>query len=1014
MDERALLFTDVVDSTALVQRMGDAPASALWAEHDCRARELLSIHGGREIDRTDGFFVLFDDIARAASFAGAYHDAVRDLGLAARVGLHVGTVILRPNRASDVARGAKPIEAEGLAKPLAARIMALAHGGQTLLSQAAGRALADTQPEGTRVGSHGHYRLKGVDEPVEVFELGRHAAAFTPPADCEKAYRVVLADGLWIPVREIRHNLAPERDVFVGRRRELHDLWQHFDGGCRLLTLVGAGGTGKTRAARRYARTRLGEWPGGVYFCDLSEARSLDGIHFALAQTLEIALGKEDPTLQLGNAIAGRGRCLVILDNFEQVVAHAGSTLSRWIDRAVDAAFLVTSRERLHLPGEVVLEIGPLSSADEAVELFAVRARAQQPGFVIDDADRAAVDRVIELLDGLPLAIELAAARIRILSPQQIVQRLQDRFHLLAGARGAAARQATLKAAIDWSWELLQPWEQAALAQCSVFEGGFTLEAAEAVLDLTHWTIAPPVIDVVQTLFDKSLLRGWLSQGGQRAESDEPRFAMYLSIREYAADKLVAGRGTLQAQRAHGAWFARFGDERFIASLNLHGGATRARALSIEIDNLLAACRRAVQLGDAQIAVAAYRAAGFVLLMQGPAAAGIALGNQVIAMHDADDSLRAAVCGTLGRLALRAGRVNDADVWLGKAIALDRGVGNERRELANMARQADLFRQQGRVDEARAQFDAALPRIRQIGDPSLLGSTLGPLGALHHEQGRLHDARECFGEAGELCRRVGDRRGEANSLGNLANLHFDQGRFDEAAEGFSMCAAMHRDMGDRAGAAHSLLNLGSLRERQGRHAEARQQIEAALAGYREVGARSFEGIALDGLGLICQGQHDAAGARDRCLAALEIHRETGNRRYESLDLIHFGGLESDAGNLDDAERHLEQSIAISASLGDRRMTAMANRDLAKVLLASQRATAAADHLADAERVLGEVGDAYELAVAWCIRGQLAIRCGEPDRARSLLAAAEATASTTAANGESALGRAIADLGRALA
>ncbi|HEX4235595.1 MAG TPA: tetratricopeptide repeat protein [Caldimonas sp.] len=1013
MDQRALLFTDVVDSTALVQRLGDAAASALWAEHDRRARELLDAHNGREIDRSDGFFLLFDDVAHAARFAAAYHDAVGELGLAARVGMHLGSVILRHNRASDIARGAKPIEAEGLAKPLAARIMALACGGQTLLSHAARDALADAQPEGTHIDGHGHYRLKGVDEPVEVFELGRHGAAFAPPADSDKAYRVVLADGLWSPLREVRHNLAPERDAFVGRRRELRELAQRFEAGCRLLTLVGAGGTGKTRVARRYARTWLGEWPGGVYFCDLSEARSLDGIHFALALALEIALGKDDAT-QLGNAIAGRGRCLVILDNFEQVAEHAAGTLGRWVDRAANAAFLVTSRERLHLPGETVLEIAPLTFADEAVELFAVRAQAQQSSFVIDDANRSAVTRVVELLDGLPLAIELAAARVRILSAEQIVQRLQDRFHLLSGARGAAARQATLKATIDWSWELLQPWEQAALAQCSVFEGGFTLEAAEAVLDLTHWTTAPPVIDVVQTLVDKSLLRVWVLRGQQRLESGEPHFAMYLSIREYAAEKLAADGATLPTQRAHGAWFARLGDERFIASLSLHGGAGRALALSNEIDNLLAACRRAVRLGDAQIAVATYRAAGFVLLMQGPAAAGIALGNQVIAVRDADDSLRAAVCGTLGRLALRAGRVNDADVWLGKAIALDRAAGNERRELSNMARQADLFRQQGRVDEARAQFDAALPRIRQLGDPGLLGITLGPLGALHQEQGRLDDARECFEEAGELCRRVGDRRGEANALGNLANLHFDQGRFDEAAEGFSTCATMHRDMGDRAGAAHSLLNLGSLRERQGRHAEARQQVEAALAGYREVGARSFEGIALDILGLICRGQQDTSGARDRCLAALEIHRETGNRRYESLDLVHLGGLESDAGRLDDAERHLEQSIAISTRLGDRRTTAMASRDLAKVLLASQRATAAAEHLAAAECVLGEIGDAYELAVAWCIRGQLLIREGNPERAQSLLAAAEAAASATAANRESALGRAIAELGRALA
>src|SRR6185295_17862639 len=171
----------------------------------------------------------------------------------------------------------------------------------------------------------------------------------------------------------------------------------------------------------------------------------------------------------LGHAIAGRGRCLVILDNFEQVVAHAPATVGRWLDRAASAAFLVTSREQLHLPGEVLFPIEPLPLERDAIELFAARARAQRPDFVVDDDNRAAVADVVRLVEGLPLAIELAAARTRILSPAQLVERMRDRFRLLVGAHGAVARQATLRAAIDWSWDLLAPWEQKALAQCSVF-----------------------------------------------------------------------------------------------------------------------------------------------------------------------------------------------------------------------------------------------------------------------------------------------------------------------------------------------------------------------------------------------------------------------------------------------------------------------------------------------------------------------------------------------------------------
>ena len=218
MSERALLFTDVVDSTRLVERLGDARAAEAWSAHDRRARDLLARHRGREIDRADGFFLLFDEARDAAAFALGYHDAIADLGLVARVGLHVGPVTLRENAPADVARGAKPFEVEGLAKPLAARVMALAMGGQCLLTAAARDAMADALPEGARIVLHGHYRFKGIKEPVEVFEIGAGVElAFMPPPDADKAYRVVRSGDMWLPVREVRHNLPAERDTFVGR-----------------------------------------------------------------------------------------------------------------------------------------------------------------------------------------------------------------------------------------------------------------------------------------------------------------------------------------------------------------------------------------------------------------------------------------------------------------------------------------------------------------------------------------------------------------------------------------------------------------------------------------------------------------------------------------------------------------------------------------------------------------------------------------------------------------------------
>ena len=328
------------------------------------------------------FFLLFDQAANAVRFALAYHEQLAGLALSARVGIHAGPVTLRENAPHDIAQGAKQIEVEGLAKPLAARIMALARGGQTLMSAAARVALGDAANESAEIARHGHYRLKGIEEPVEIFELGvRDSSQFSPPTDVDKAYRVIRAGDFWRPVREVRHNLPAERDVFVGRIAELRALSARLDTGARLVTVLGPGGTGKTRFVLRFGRTWLGDWPGGVYFCDLSEARTRDGILFAVSSALGAPFGKDDPVVQLGHAIAGRGRSLVILDNFEQVVQDAPATLGLWLDRAPEAAFVVTSRERLQLPGEEIFPIEPLPLEMDAIELFATRARAQKPDF---------------------------------------------------------------------------------------------------------------------------------------------------------------------------------------------------------------------------------------------------------------------------------------------------------------------------------------------------------------------------------------------------------------------------------------------------------------------------------------------------------------------------------------------------------------------------------------------------------------------------------------------------------
>jgi predicted ATPase/class 3 adenylate cyclase/Tfp pilus assembly protein PilF len=975
VSEHTLLLADLVDSTSLVERLGDARAAALWAEHDQRARRLIALHAGREIDRSDGFFLIFERPGEAVRFAAGYHRVVAELGLAARVGLHQGTVSLRHNPPGEVVRGAKPVEVEGLAKPLAARIMALAGGGRTLLSATTAAAIDEVALEGHRLHRHGHYRFKGIQEPVEVAEMAEPSAACLPPDDGEKAYRVVRVGELWRPVREVRHNLTPERDAFVGRQVELRRIAEQFEGGTRLLTLLGPGGTGKTRLARRYAMAWLGEWPGGVYFCDLSEARSLEGIHFVVALALGVPLSKGDASAQLGHAIAGRGRCLVILDNFEQVQAHAQATLGSWIDRAPQAHFAVTSRERLRLAGEMVEPVHPLALTDDAITLFGVRARAQQPDFVLDPRSRHAVAEIVRLLDGLPLAIELAAARIRVMSPAQIVERLKDRFTLLAGARGVAGRQATLKAAIDWSWDLLAPWEQAALAQCSVFDGGFTLEAAEAVLALGDWPEAPAVLEAIQSLVDKCLLRAWLPKAAGRLDLAEPFFGMYLSIHEYASQKLWAfgERAAGDAMQRHGGHFAGFGCDDALDSLLTQNGVTRRQTLALELDNLVTACRRAIRRGEPEVAAACYLAAWAVLEAQGPFGLAATLGQQLLGIEGLSPDRCALVQIALADALRAEGKIEPSGAMLTQALATARRSGAARTEAVALRHLAVALYRSGHNEEARRSFDEALALHEALNDRAQLGVLNANLANFEMELGRMSEARVRYATALALHREVGNRAAEGITLGNLATLDHELGYLDEARTAYDASLIVHREAGSLHQEAITLANLGILHFEQGAYQDA-----AAL--YRE---------------------------------ALRIHRETGNRRSEGIALGLIGEYHMALGEQEPSKAHLDEALRIHREVGNRRFEGGALGTLGELLLAHGRVEDGMQMLASGIGVLREVGDLLYVAKLLCSQGGADLARGDRAAARTALDEAETIHAGLGAATASDLGRRIAALRRSL-
>ena len=719
----------------------------------------------------------------------------------------------------------------------------------------------------------------------------------------------------------------------------------------------------------------MGDWPGGVYFCDLSECRSVDGILFAVASALHVQLGCESPAVQLGHAMAGRGRCLIILDNFEQVIEHAADTVGHWLDRARNASFVVTSRERLHLNGEVLLSLDPLPLTTDSVELFNLRATAQRPGFELTPTNRAVVSEIARLLDGLPLAIELAAARIAVLSPMQLLERLEDRFKILVGSRGTASRQATLRNAIDWSWTLLSPWEQVAMAQCSVFEGGFSLAAAEAVIDVSHLPGAPAVLDVVHALVDKSLLRSWVPGEQWRYDLDEPYFGMYVSIREYAQQKLIAVGVAAErsAQDRHGDYFALFGADDEIEALSRADGVIRRRTLLLEIDNLVCACRRAIAQGNGPRAVATYRATWELLELQGPVTLATSLGLDVLAVPGLADHLLLLALTTVASPLHRAGRVEEASDCMTRALDL----------------------------------------ARRLPDRRLEGRILGQLGTLQRDQGDVELAKCSLEAALKLHREVADRRAEGAVLGNLGNLYFEQGLMTEARAHYEVALAVNAEFGNRRIEGSVLGNLGLLHHEQGRVEQALAHLEGALAIHREVGSRRFEGTVLGNLGLLRfeQGQLDESKAHHE--AALAIHRAVGNRRDEGIVLGNLGELHFARGALQEADGCYRAALAINREVGYRRAEGAVLGYMGETLAAQGRMDEAHQSLVAGDAILRHLGDRLGLGKLLCVRGRVDLASGMLNEVQRSLAEAEAIAAAIGAGPASELGSEIAKLRKAI-
>jgi predicted ATPase len=739
------LFTDIEGSTRLLHELGDAYAGIL-AEHRRVLRDAFTTHGGVEVDtQGDAFFVAFARATAALSAAADAQRALEDGPLRVRMGLHTG----------------EPLVTEegyvGIDVHRAARIAAAGHGGQVLVSQ----TTHDLTGDGLR--DLGEHRLKDLSAPERIYQLG---------------------DGEYPPLKTLyQTNLPIPATPFLGREDELAavgDLLAEPDH--RLLTLTGAGGSGKTRLALQAAGAAADGYPGGVWWVPLAPVGDPDAVFESAAGALGIRASLEQ-------AIGDR-TLLLLLDNFEHLI-EAAPRLSPLLASCPNLDLVVTSRERLQLQGEHVYPV-PVLVRSEARALFTTRARAVRPAF--EETDE--VDELCARLDDLPLALELAAARVAILSTEQLLSRLGSRLDLLRGGRDAEVRQQTLRATIEWSYDLLEPDEQRLLARLAVFRGGSTLEAAEAVCDAD--------LDRLQSLVDKSLVR---VREGQR-------FWMLETIREFAAERLQDSGEKAELRRRHAEYFLRLAESAHLSADTTDLGQ-RFEIATPELDNLRAAMDWAAESGDVALALEIALALESLWVAQQPHEGVRRYEELIDAAGELPPEVNARALRALGGVVFMLGEFERGTELHERALEAFRSLGDDLAEAHVLHRLAMDAAHNGEYDKAKALSDESLAISRREGSRSAEAMAVGVFADIAAREGRYEEALELALECASIAGEAGFRWWQVHYLYTACEMCLNLERLGDAERWGREGLALSQEIGNRQLNVYLLALLSAVAAAQG-------------------------------------------------------------------------------------------------------------------------------------------------------------------------------------------------------
>jgi predicted ATPase/class 3 adenylate cyclase len=878
------LFTDIEGSTQRWEADETAMSDAV-RRHDLIMRGAIGRNGGQVFKTVgDAFCATFREPAAAATAA---LDAQRELeagdfaavgGLHVRMALHNGAAVERDG------------DYFGPTVNRVARLIAIGHGGQVLLSGVVGDLVLDRLPELVTLRDLGTHRLKDLTRPEQVYQL--------VAPDLRHEFPALRSLGLF------PNNLPLETTSFVGRESEVADvvglLAEHH-----VVTLVGSGGVGKTRVSLHAAAHVLEEYRDGVWVVELAPLAEGSFIPEAIAATLGLRLPNNlEPAAALVAALRTQ-QLLLVLDNCEHLVAQAAAIVSGIVHACPGVRVLATSRQGLGISGEAVYRMPSLPLAS-AIELFAARAEAADARFALTDENTPAVAEICHRLDGIALAIELAAARVRILSPTQLQRRLDERFRVLTGgSRDALPRQQTLRALIDWSYDLLSEEERTLLRRLAVFSGGWTLEAAEAVAPDENLD-ATCVLDLLSSLVDKSLVATELGPS-------ETRYRLLESTRSYALEKLVAAEEQQIVSRRHAQWAANFVD-RAAESYTKKPRVEWLPGVEAEIDNARGAMTWALgERGDPTLAARIatglrpfWNDAGFI--GEGRRWLLAAL-DRVEAITDL--RVRALLWHSVAFFSVGKQRVEAAECGLG----LHEQLGDELGIAMCCGILAEGYRMMGRMSEAEATIERTLGLYRKLGKTrsKAYAVALDSRALLLHALGRLDEAGRLYIEASALYESLGDEERAMTPRMYLADLTFRAGNVRQALAIASEAIRFFQERGNVIREANARANVAAYRLALDEIDEVEREARASLALCRQLQSPQMTVVAIEHLANVAAARNDArlagrlSGYVNAWYEREGLEREWTEARCHELLLRRLCELLPQA----DIERYADEGVALT-------------------------------------------------------------------------------------------------------